>query len=259
MIEPGKAQAINVLTEFGFRVEEIPESNEPNQSRADLLVSDDESHYVIEVKDKGEGDERRKERHETLGKGEVFSETDALARDNSISGVLIHARDQLDATPKPPNAFQLIWLYSAGVAADTKFRQTQYTFYGIRHLICRDDNSGMTTDCLYFDYCTAFNMPTVEAVILTDKQNLSVCLNEFSTRAAEFRASALYTRFKEVRAIFDPVELVEQGLFTAFRSPMPRKNDDDILAAITAESGKRYIAVDFNRHSCSVTVNPSEY
>lgn len=250
-MEVGKSLASTVLSDLGFHVEDVPVSDDRT---ADLLVSDGESQYLIEVKDKEEADTHAQERREVLGRGDLYKQADLLARDNRISGILLDARDQLDATPKSTKTFQLIWFHATGVDADLKYRQAFATFYGKVDLIALHPRSHDTHPCFYFDYSAASNMPSVDALILTDSKSLQVCLNEFSHRADEFRDTLLYRKFAGQDGVIDPVALAADGQIVACRVTMPRKNDDEVAKALQEQTGVLYSPIRLTRHAVSAAV-----
>jgi hypothetical protein len=113
-----------------------------------------------------------------------------------------------------------------------------------------------TTACFYFDYSAAFNMPTVEALILTDRKNLQVCLNEFSHRAAEFRQSPLCREFVELDGVIDPVAMAVDRRIIACRSTVSRKSESEVLAALQEQTGVLYTTIRLNRHTVSAATHP---
>ena len=122
-----------------------------------------------------------------------------------------NARKQLDATPKADGTFQLIWFNATGVDVDLKARQALSTFYGNVPLFARVPNNGHQPECFYFDYSAAFNMPTIDALILSESKSIQLCINEFSTRANDFRQSAMYQKFTELGGIIDPTAMEARG------------------------------------------------
>lgn len=126
-----------------------------------------------------ESEEDRKRRIDTLNRGDLYEQADLLARNDRIARVFKDARKQLDATPKVKETFQLIWFHATGVDADLKYHQAFATFYGYVDLIAMNPLSHDTPACFYFDYSAAFNMPTVDALILTGRGTQQLCLNEF--------------------------------------------------------------------------------
>jgi hypothetical protein len=253
-MEEGKQLAIAFLSEHGFDVKPIPEGKDKT---ADLHVSDGESNFLIEVKDKWEGEEVAEDRRDQLGRGEIYYQDDPLSYSNRISGVLREAQKQLDRTPKCEGTFQLVWFHATGVDADLIYRQAFATFYGIMDLIPlspRDRNS--TDTCFYFRHNEAFNMPDVEALILTDKGQLQVCLNEFSARNKEFRQTQLCRKLFDLGGVIDPVALASRGEIIAFKTRISRKNEQEIIKALQEQTGTLYTSIILNRHAASAAVMP---
>jgi hypothetical protein len=253
MMEPGKALAMQVFSSLGFRAEEVPVST---GQTADLLVTDSESRYLVEVKDKEESEVLAAERREALSRDGVFDQSDPLKYNNSISSVFRKAQKQLISTPKTPDTFQLIWFYATGIDADAKYRQAFATFYGQVYLSALHPAKQETVGCFYFDYAASFEMPTVEALILTDGKNPQFCLNEFSHRAADFRESGLFKKFAELDAVVDPIAWAANGLIVPCGVTVARRNDDEILKAMKEQTGILYTVIRLTRYTSSVGVKP---
>ena len=252
--EVGKAIATQELKGLGFQVDEVPVANDRT---ADLLAIDTElQQYLIEVKDKVESESQAQERIEILGRGDLYEQADLLARDNRITGILRDARKQLDATPKDSSTYQLIWFHATGLDADLKYRQAFATFYGHVDLIALNPRSHRTSACFYFDYSAAFNMPTIEALILTDNKQLQVCLNDFSHRAEDFRHSRLCQKFVEMDGVIDPVAMADNGGIIACRATVSRKNDDEVAKALQEQTGVLYSPIRLTRHAVSAATRP---
>jgi hypothetical protein len=252
-MEPSKALAKQILSNLGFRVEEIPEGKSRS---ADLAISDDTSVYHLEVKEKFESPSLAKTRGECLARGDIYQQDDPLAHDNRISAILRDAQNQLDETPDEADAYKLIWFHASGVDADLKNRQAFATFYGQVPLIARHPPQSEPTTCFYFDYSAAFAMPTIEALILTDHEGLQVCLNEFSHRADEFRRTVFHRRFRELGGVVDPLSLAAEGRIIACRAGIPRKSDEEVCRALREQTGVLYTTIRLNRHSYSTAVRP---
>ena len=255
-IEIGKTTATRVLERLGFDVEKVPVGN---GRTADLLAIDSESQqYLIEVKDKVESESKAQERIERLRRGDPYVQADQIAQDNRISGILQDARKQLDATPKNDTTFQLIWFHATGVDAGLKYRQAFATFYGQVDLLALNPLSNRTRVCFYFDYSTAFNVPSIDGLILTDGENLQLCLNEFSAHGDEFRRSELYRKLIESGGVVDPVVLEAEGAIISCRAAIARKNDDEIVKALQEQTGVLYSPIRFTRHAVSIATNCDE-
>lgn len=246
-MEFAKGLAAHVFTELGFQVEEIPVCAGRS---ADLRIVDSELTYHVEVKEKFESAADADVRREQLMAGEVCWQTNKLSHDNRISGILRDAQKQLDQTDKDHSTFQLIWFHADGVDADLKYLQAFATFYGDVPV-----SSGReTTHCFYFDYSAAFVMPSIEAIVLSDHKQLQFCLNEFSPRAGEFRQSHLCRKFDSIGGVFDPQQIVRDGLAIACRATIPRKDDHETARALQEQTGLKYTPIRMNRYTGSAMV-----
>ena len=249
-MEPGKDLATQVLSGLGFEVSEIDVGK---NKRADLLVTDNTSVYLVEVKDKWEGESLAAQRRDALERGEIHEQVDPLFYQNCISRVFRRARTQLSETANLyPGSFRLIWLHADGIDADTKYRQAFATLYGLVHLTPLYPNGNLPErECFYFDHNSAYQMPDVEAVIISDRTQLQFCLNEFASRASEFRATALFQRLKSEDAIIDPVAMEAAGRIITCRIDMPRNDENATARALREQTGVLYKPIRLNRFSAS--------
>jgi hypothetical protein len=254
-MENGKALAKEILSNLGFRVEEISTGD---GRTADLRVIGDTSAYVVEVKDKQEAEQLTKERTAALIQGDLHEQSDLIARNERIRAVLKDAREQLDATPKDAGTFQLIWLHGDGLDDGLRTDQAFATFYGHVDLIGKDPPQPDIKGCLYFDYYVSIEIPTVDALILSDSKSFRVCLNEFSPRVNEFRSTELYQAFLAQNCIYDPIALVSSGKVISCRTMIQRKYDDEIAKALQEQTGVLYSPLRFTQHSVSAAVEPAE-
>jgi len=242
------------LPKLGFSADEIPVGN---GQRADLRIADDKDVYHIEVKEKYDSEEDVRKRRDALATGDVYPEVAPLWKNNTISGILRDAQGQLDETPKDPGTFQLIWFHAGGIDAELKGMQAFATFYGDVPVSARWPSEAGTKHCFYFDYSDAVVMPTIEALILSERDSLArVCLNERSPRAAEFRETKLFQKFHALNVVFDPLELASAGEVIFCRATIPRKNDDVVAKALHEQTGVLYSAIRMNRYTQTVAVNP---
>jgi len=169
-MEVAKEIAKRVFTNLGFAVDEIPVGV---PRTADLRIGDDTATYDVEVKEKFESEADAKERTEVLLAGEIYQHEANLSHDNRISAILRDAQNQLDQTSRDrPDTFQLIWFHAHGIDTDLKARQAFATFYGDVPISARWPSEPSTKHCFYFDYSAAFSMPTIEALILSERDSL---------------------------------------------------------------------------------------
>jgi hypothetical protein len=243
----------DVLAAMGFCVETIDPSPE---KRADLLVRDGKSTYLIEVKHKFDNGEWFRDCAERLDRGEEVYREEPLAYNKAISKKLAYACTQLKSTPAPSDAYRLIWFHAAGVDHDLHWKRAFATFYGSVHLWPKDPPGDIIT-CLYFDYNAAWSMRDVEAMVLTDGSAIQLCLNEFSGQLEAFRTTRLYQKFATRGGVFDPIQLARDGAILVCRSDVSRRQDDVILRALLEQTGTLYDVIRPKQCSASVKVDPN--
>ncbi|MCG8405485.1 MAG: hypothetical protein MI923_09835 [Phycisphaerales bacterium] len=252
-MDDAKQLAMQVFSACGCCVKEILESSD---KRADLLAADDDSTYIVEVKHKLDDSELFRDHAKRMTRGEIVSRSELLAQNNRIGAILKHARDQLDNTPGPPDAFRLIWFHADGVDHDLHWKRAFATFYGTVHLLPTNPPQNTVIECFYFDYSAAVSLQSVNAMILSNKQTVQLCLNEFSDNVERFCDTALFQQFAKMNGVVDPRESAAKGDILVCRSPIPRKNDDDVLNALRKQTGILYTVVRLSRHHASAMVGP---
>jgi hypothetical protein len=238
-MEPAKLFAVNILDALGIKAVEVPEGMTPT---ADLLVNKGSSEDVI------------KRRYESLDKGESFEQAELLARQNLINNVFHAARHQLLHTPDTADTFNVIWLHASGPDASVKTTQAFATFYGLVHVFPLDTNDQTVKPCFYFDYAASAAMPEVEAMILTNSRELQFCLNDFSMRKIEFKESKFYMHFDGKGGVVDPADSEARGFAIRCSFDIPRKNDLEVLKALTIQTGIKHQVLRFTSYSSSVGV-----
>ena len=240
-MEYSKRLAKVVLRRLEFEVDEIPCGTGKS---ADLHVKDGTHAYIIEAKDKFESQDLP-----VASQDGFYRREDPLTHNNTISGILRHAQrqlnqTQLNQTPKADAPFQLIWFH---VESDLQWRLAFATFYGHQHLSAVWPRGAKSAECFYFTYFAAHSMPDVEALILTEGDSRTLCMNEFSRRRDEFRSSRLYEVFSVAQ--IDPVAMETAGNIIACRANISRKNPQDVLRVLKEQTGVDYAPITLARHS----------
>jgi hypothetical protein len=248
-METAKQMAHDVLRAIGFRVDEIPESND---RRADLRASDVSSTYFIEVKQKIDDIEALRTDANQMATGEVISHSKSLSHHNRIAAILKDGRNQLDQTPKSTHDFSLIWFAADGIDRDVYWKRAFATFYGFVQLLALEPPGDEIIDCFYFDYSASWSMPTVDAMVLVDVDNLQLCLNEFSPKLDLFRQSLLCTQLSD--AVVDPLHLLANNSIIALHTDASRRSEDLVLEELFRQTGVRYATVRPQQHSASAMV-----
>jgi hypothetical protein len=208
----------------GFQAECIDETDE---ERADLLVSDSASKYVVEVKGK-EASEAYQELCAEASKNEMATLERPVAYWNRLDAIVGKANAQLVSTPSEMGAFRLLWVACLMGDVDFIHQQFEYTLYGQRLVSAFDKNNVKSIPsilpCYYYDFSAFYRYREVDAVILSGPESGRLCINEFSPRTRDFRYSRMYNLLPDA-AIIDPIRLEESGKALAIRADIDRKDE----------------------------------
>lgn len=249
-MEIAKQHAYDILTAIGCNVEDIPESD---GRRADLRASDGSATYFVEVKQKIDDIEMLHADAQRMTNGEIISHSEPLSHNNRIAAILKDARDQLCQTPKANNDFSLIWFAADGIDRDVYWKRAFATFYGFVQLLALKPPANKIVNCFYFDYSASWSMPTIDAMVLVDSDNLQLCLNEFSPNLDLFRQSRLCAQLSD--AVVDPLKLLANNSIIALHSNVSRKTEDQVLEELFRQTGVRYTSLRPHQHSAAAMVN----
>ena len=249
-MEFAKQHAFDILTALGCEVDDIPTSS--NGRRADLRATVDSASYVVEVRQKNDNFDLLAEHSDRMAAGEVVSRSESTGYNNRFAAILKDKNDQILQTPSDPNEFRIVWMYVNGIDKDLHWKRAFATFYGFVQLIALDPPNDSVTDCFYFDFSAARSLPTIDAMILTDGDDLQLCLNEYSHHLLEFVKSPLPKHF--ANGIVDPIALAKSDSIIALRSDISRKNEDAVLNALFEQTGTRYTTLRPEQHSASAMV-----
>jgi len=191
--------------------------------------------------------------------GECVYREDRIGINNTISGILRDARKQLDETPAPPGAFHLIWFHVEGIDLDLHWQRMHHTFYGAVQLLPLDP-PGSPIDCYYFDYAFAWNLRTVDAVVLSSAKELQLLVNDSADRLTGFRQTALYSYFAAQNAAIDLGIASVQHKHLICSTDVPGRKEEEVLAAMQRQTGVKYTTLRPVQCSASVFVDggPSE-
>ena len=162
---------------------------------------------------------------------------------------------QLRATARTADTFQLIWFHANGIDADLKYRQAFATFYGYVNLVPMYPHDGPPIEAFYFDYNAAFDMPDVEALILTDRESLQLCLNT-RARLEAFRSTARYREFSVRDAVYDPLALEAAGRVILCRFGGSRRDELATARALEKQTGIQYTPIHMKRYVASAAGSP---
>ena len=241
-MERAKQLATLFFKQIGFRVEEIPETD---QKRADLAVDDGQQQYIVEVKEKEDTGSQLTVLPNIDGETDLLITSEPHAPSNRMDGVMKVSRKQLASTPAHENALRLIFHLFEGRNADMFVRRTLYTFYGVQDVAASGNGSGL--NCVYFHNSFSFASPKVDGLVLMENRDLLLCLNEFSPKCDLLRNSQLSQKMG--RAVYDPSNFGNDDGKVVLRSAISRKDEQEVLRELERTTGVRYHTVNLNRYS----------
>jgi hypothetical protein len=197
---------MNIIeSQLGLKVEKIIEGTEQSP---DFLVQCGKYKYLIELKSKITNKEFLKFRDEELLSGEIFKENYPAGRKIQISRVVESACRQLKKS-KIKADFKLVWLYAKGHHPDFQIDDFESTLYGRDYIADWGDNKPLM-NCYFFDNSDFyFHRNILDGAIVSDDQEMKLCLNTLSPRYKDFKQSKLRQAFQN--AVVDPVDAEING------------------------------------------------
>lgn len=263
-MERSRIVAIELFTQLGFEVEEIPEES---KKTADLVVRYEGESYLVEAKGK-EDIELSEEQFARLEAGKVVSRLDATWANNGIAKVYRRAAKQLEATPidRGKCTFNLIFLLAEGKDSDLIYSRSLATFYGIAQLIDQNDGSSeregaqRVVECYYFDHAECLNTKEVDGVFWFDGRFAHLWSNEFSHQREPFIRSILFQRFNAAMAAIDPVSWEKEERIITFRESVRRGMEDEQsnLEILNGKTGRQFMRLRMTRTSAQVIVQEGD-
>jgi hypothetical protein len=243
-MERSKRIAIAFFKQFGFDVDDIPESDD---KRADIRAFDStRREYVTEVKDRIDDPDTVASQLKTIsdGKSEFTFRVSPLDHSNALDGIFKDGGLQLGDTPSEPNAFRLLWLHCNGIDASLQAIRARNTFYGVVPVTPVNGDDGYM--CFYFDFNTSFMLRHVNGLVIFEKDGITLYLNEFAENADQFRECELVSIMGD--SVFDPKKIVANEEHIAFTGNISRKNESKVLDALQEQTGIKYRTARMNRH-----------
>lgn len=246
------------LKHWGFSVEKIPKATEPNEKTPDYQVSDAAT-YLVEVKSRGDDPVKTEQREDTLNRGEIFAENEALIRKNTISGIIQDACSQLENYGKA-GWFRVAWICATGRNQQAKHEQFKAALYGSTRIFDPDrDNhhqppnfcghsESFNSDLLFLQLARCTNMivhaegrpcyffgnseffnhkETLDAAVVSTLHEAELCLNPHSPKFKEFQKSKLTQKFDG--AVCNPVAEEAAGDAYVVDSSVDRDDKEAVM------------------------------
>ncbi|EGQ9579744.1 hypothetical protein ACYVLC_003496 [Vibrio cholerae] len=201
-----------LLEWLGYDVVIIPTSDREEKKEADFLISYGNETAIVEAKVKEDSEEVAKEKEEKLCAGEVAIVEGKLGRNETISGVIKHAKKQLRSSSDKDHDFKLISFIAIGSNTLTKSDQFKDTIYGSTLIV--DPSSGDTKVCYFYRNADFFRHRIIDAAIIGYEQSsvitVYLALNPYSENYEHLKTSNFIKPFRE--HVIDPIEQEKQGI-----------------------------------------------
>lgn len=220
-----------LLNRWGAVVEDLPVSNDQGKKQADFLARLSGATILIEEKTKEDDADYLEARARELEQGQVHAASLPITRNETLSGVVRSASNQLRSSSTLPHDFRLVWFTATGVNARGQYEQFIATLYGKSNIL--EMNASNYRRCYYFRHADFFRRSAVldgAVVAYTDGTAIhaSLCLNPLSPRYSSLRRSTVLRPFGT--AIEDPLEMEAAGTALVLDSDLDRKDEASLLA-----------------------------
>jgi len=138
-----------ILECLGLRVEKLEEPGD--RKEADFLAYYEDEIFIIEAKLREDDEKELCRRESVLSQGDVYVKDDALGRDNTVSGALSNARDQLISSAQVHgHDLRIVFHLSKGINAKAKCEIAADTLLGRTNIFDVVNNS--CKPCYFFRY-----------------------------------------------------------------------------------------------------------
>jgi hypothetical protein len=219
------------LGDHGFHVTQIPESE---WRTADLLATRGER-YLIEIKTKEDDPAAISERAQGLGAGQIVESGAPFTPQNTMSRIVRHGVDQLDAHAAQERDFCLLWLLAVGSDLESQYEQFLATLYGLTNVVGPDSLPLMP--CYYFRESAFFRWRNVlDGAIVGTLDKGELCINSYSPRADAFKNSSLAGIFGT--AVRDPRQREAEGRGYIADCDADRRDEQAILRYVQEKYGR---------------------
>ena len=252
--DPGKRAVRRFLEAHDFSVGEIPEA--PDVRRADLRAAHGTEEYLLEVKT-GIGEETYLS---TLYRTGAADREQPLGRTNAVAARIRDGAEQVLATPSGRNAFRLVALVALGDDPETQASQFRATLYGTVDVLTANENgSAIRTPCYFFSFSEFFRLRHIAGSLILIPGGRQLCVNTFSDRAPELRASRLGWLFTTNGGLVDPSTLEATGQAFIADCSLDRRNEEAVLQYVRGKySLKTARTFQPKKYTASVLVRRNE-
>lgn len=213
--------------------------DESTHKTPDLELPVGSQRILIEVKSKEDDNQIRDLLDSPAG-------TSLEYRLSAVESILKGAWHQLKEFPqRTAEDFTVIWLLGAVPGLTALMRPAAMSvLYGVQHIEART-NEGVLYDkeCFFFGNSFFFRRKELDAVVLHDDRQVTLCLNPFADRRSGFRATPLAEMFRRELLIMDPEERERCGECFIADCSLSRKDVNGVVRYLKAKYGLANVTI----------------
>lgn len=228
--------AMQVMQIWGATVTQLPTSS---KDECDLLAALDGVHLLVEEKTKLDDPRDTQAREASFARGDVHGSVLPLRHNNTISGIVRKATDQLSSTGSDvAHDLRVIWFTGVGYHAEAKQHQFISTIYGSTRVFELD--RPQMRPCYFFRNSDFFRFRdhldgAIAAFLTGDTLTMKLCLNPYSQGWERLRDSPFSQHFKV--GLVDPIAEEHAGEAYVVDSDMSRSNEYEVLRFLEKKYG----------------------
>lgn len=222
------------LEGLGYAVERLEEGSD--NKTCDYRASQNAETVLVEVKSKDDSKYFKEFRTEMKSSGTSESIT-PLSYHNATSRVLRRATKQLAATAGDSHSLRIVWFSSYGHDSPYVLEMAERTLYGFRNVRPLGDNHELLDErrAYFFEHAEFYRCRELDGVILYGTPGMALCLNPFSSRCDELRASTLAETLKG--ALRDPMREEADGVALVADEEVTRGDEGTVHAHLREKYG----------------------
>jgi len=221
----------------------------------DFFVDGETPGYVVEVKSRFDDEDFLGE----LRQGSTAVRSRAIGHARWTEDTARSARKQMVSGDSARKRFRVLWLAVECLSStEAMFEQVIGTLYGVRQVAYWDEvtqqNAGR--ECLFAISGVFERWPDIDCAIITVGDSITLCINEFSEKAASFQASALYQSFARRGGPVSPSDLqANRGFLSIGDRTIDRTNEDAVRHYLSQRYNLKGVTIlNIKAYSASVLV-----
>lgn len=215
-----------IAEQVGIRVIDIPRSENDRGKTPDFEFHTDDEISLVELKRRS-GDWTFTEDEESLlNCGGIIDRQEELGPNNTISGRIREAKEQLAAYESSKHSYRLIWYYAHGTFHDLVAQRIKATLLG--DITIFETDSERQWRAYFFDHNQFHRFQdTLDGAFVSEliggEVSLQLILNPFSARYESFLQSKLVEAFSS--GLLDPMREEQKGEAVIVGSEVDRSSE----------------------------------